>query len=314
MSIDESAFLTEFLAETNLMLAQIDFNNKLYDLIFPIKSHFLKQKELLSFSMARYCGANAPVAFLCEWYYQTLLLTSNPLPLIEENRNYFTKKVPIKFRGIIGMPAMIEADIDIFVPQQLALLQNKSKTIIDSLVIKFPYLSKYLSDQFLNQVLASIYSVNKRKYVENLSLSEYLDSQSSSTSFVQIALPCLLGFCFNFNQEGNPINANNIKWVFLEEVLKNISLLHQLNKSRKFEEFLYASMLDEKGEFEWLQMDEKKRLQKILASNDVKELARSHKNKIYSSALQSLQSLSLPDNNSQMLRELLDWAKMVPVN
>ncbi len=309
--MDESAFLTEFLTETNLILTQIDFNNQLYDLIAPIKNHFLKQKELLSFSMARYCGANSQLAFFCEWYYQTLYLTSNPSELVQESRAYFNKKIPIKFRGIPNISSMVEEDIAIFVPQQLSLLQSKSKAIMDSLVIKQPYLSKYLGDQFLNQVLASVYTSNKRKYVENLSLSEYLEAQSSGTSFVQIALPCLIGFCFKFNQPGSSVSTDNIKWVFLEEVLKNISLLHQINQNQKFEGFLYTSIMTEKEEFDWMQTNQKLKLQKIMANNEIKEMAHHQKTKIYNSALQSLNNLSLPDRNQQMLRELLDWAKMV---
>jgi hypothetical protein len=311
--MDESAFLTEFLAETNLMLTQIDFNSKLYDLIAPIKNHLLKQKELLSFSMARYCGANSQLAFFCEWYYQTLYLTSNPLELVEESRSYFNKKVPIKFRGIPNIAAMVEEDIAIFVPQQLSMLQSKSKAIMDSLVTKQPYLSKYLSDQFLNQVLASVYTTNKRKYVETLNLSEYLEAQSSGTSFVQIALPCLLGFCYNFNQPDSVVRADAVKWVFLEEVLKNISLLHQINQNQKFESFLYTSTMTEKEEFDWMQMNQKNKLQKLMANNEIKEMAHAQKTKIYNSALQALNNLSLPDRHQDMLRELLDWVKMVYV-
>jgi hypothetical protein len=232
---------------------------------------------------------------------------------VEESRSYFNKKIPIKFRGIPNITAMVEEDISVFVPQQLSLLQSKSKAIMDSLVTKQPYLAKYLSDQFLNQVLASVYTSNKRKYVENLSLSEYLEAQSSGTSFVQIALPCLLGFCFNFNQQNSLVMADAVKWVFLEEVLKNISLLHQINQNQKFESFLYASTMSEKEEFDWMQMSQKSKLQKLMANNEIKEIAHAQKTKIYNSALQSLSNLSLPDNHREMLRELLDWAKMVYV-
>jgi hypothetical protein len=311
--MDESAFLTEFLAETNLMLSQIDYNNKLYDLISPIKNHFLKQKELLSFSMARYCGANTQLAFFCQWYYFTLELTSDPSPLLEESRLYFTKKIPIKFRGIPNINQMVEEDIAVFLPQQLALLQNKSRSMMDSLVTKYPYLSKYLSDHFLNQILASFFTTNKRKYVERMTLVEYLEAQASNTSFVKIALPCLLGFCYNFNQPNSSLQSENIKWVFLEEVLKNISTLHQINQNQKFEEFLFALDLTEKEEFQWLQSNSKLRLQKILASNEVKELSHNHKTKIYNSALQSLQKLSLPETSQRILSELLEWSKMVHI-
>ena len=312
--IDESSFLIEFLAETNLMLTQIDYNNKLYDLITPIKNFLLKEKELLSFSMARYCGANAQIAFFCEWYYQTLKLTTDMNPLAMENRNYFQKKVPLKFRGVPNIFELVEQDIALFVPQQLSLLQTKSKSILDSQVAKNPYLNKYLNDQFLSQVLASVYSSNKRKYCESVSLSEYIESQATSTSFVQIAFPCLVGFCYSFNQSGSPVNPNNIKWVVLEEILKNISLLHQINQNHRFDEFVYSTTLSEKEEFEWMQLDEKNRFQRLLANSEVREIIRSHKVRIYKSALKSLENISLPPKNQEMLRELLEWSKMIPIS
>jgi hypothetical protein len=306
--VDESNFLTEYLAEINLMLAQMDFGNKLYDLISPIRNFLMKEKDLLSFSLSRYCGANSRIAFFCEWYYQTLRLTNNTQRLFDENVEYFSKKIPIKFRGVPNIYTLVEMDGKVFVPQQLSLLQTKSKMILDSLVDKYPYLGKYLNDQFLSQVLASTYTTNKRKYCEKLSLSEYLEAQSTGNSFVQVGFPCLVGFCYQFNQDKS-LKPENIKWVLLEEILKNISLLHQINQNQNFDEFIHALELTEKEEFEWLQLSPKTKYQRILASPITREKIKSQKQKIFDSTTNSLLALNLPKAIKEMLGELLVWAQ-----
>jgi hypothetical protein len=303
-----SNFLTEFLAETNALLAQIDYGNKLHDIISPIKNLMLKEKELLAFSMARYCGANTKIAFFCEWYFQVLKLTSNTLPLFKENQEYFYKKVPIRLRGVPNIYQLVDQDIQIFVPQQLALIQTKSKAILDSLVLNYPYLSKYLNDTFLSQIIASQYSSRKNKYVERMSVSEYLESQMTSDSFVKIALPCLIGFHYSFNQPSSQVNPNDIKWIMIEEVLKNISLLNQINQNKDFEEFVHWSTLSEKEEFEWLQLDQKNRFQRMLSVPATRDIAKTHKEKVYKSTINNINSMTFPEQHKKMLLELLDWS------
>jgi ribosomal protein L23 len=304
----ESKFLTEFLAETNLLLAQIDYGNKLHDIISPIKNLMLKEKELLAFSMARYCGANTKIAFFCEWYYQILRLTNNTSALVTENQEYFYKKVPIRLRGVPNIYKLVDTDVQAFVPQQLALIQNKSKVILDSLVGHYPYLSKYLNDTFLSQIIASHYSSRKNKYVDRMSVSEYLESQMTSDSFVKIALPCLVGFQFSFSQNNSVINPATVKWVMVEEALKNISLLNQINQDKKFDEFVHGSTLTEKEEFEWLQLDDKNRLQKMLSNPATRESVKNYKEKIYKSTINNINAMVFPDQHKKMLLELLDWS------
>ena len=303
-----SNFLTEFLAETNALLSQIDNGNKLHDIISPIKYLMLKEKELLTFSMARYCGANTKIAFFCEWYYQVLKLTINTDPLFKENQEYFYKRVPIRLRGVPNIYALVDKDVQAFVPQQLALIQTKSKAILDSLVISYPFLSKYLNDTFLSQIISSQYSSRKNKYVERMSVSEYLESQMTSDSFVKIALPCLVGFHYSFNKPSSTINVNEVKWIMVEEALKNISLLNQVNQNKDFEEFIHWSTLSEKDEFEWLQMDQKNRFQRMLSSPSTRETVKLHKEKIYKSTINNINAMVFPDQHKKMLLELLDWS------
>ena len=49
----QNSVLTEFLSEANLVLAQENFGNQLEDLLVPIKNFLQKEKQLLSFSLAK---------------------------------------------------------------------------------------------------------------------------------------------------------------------------------------------------------------------------------------------------------------------
>jgi hypothetical protein len=155
--------------------------------------------------------------------------------------------------------------------------------------------------------MASQYVSRKKKYSESMTIPEYLDAQSYGNSFVQIAFPCLVGFCFAFNQDKSNINPDGVKWIILEEILKNISLLHQLGQDKKFEEFVYSSSLSDKEEFQWLQLDERSKFGKIIESPHTKEIVRSHKDKIFRSTQATLESITFPESSKKMLKELLEW-------
>ena len=74
-------------------------------------------------------------------------------------------------------------------------------------------------------MVGDVISISKI-YKENLTVSEFIEAQSQRSSFVQIGLPCILGLSYTFNQPDNPINPDGVKWVLLENLLKNIATLH----------------------------------------------------------------------------------------
>jgi hypothetical protein len=305
----QNGFLTEFLTEVNFVLTQEDYGNKLQDLLSPIRNLFLEPKELLSFSLARYCGANTRIAFFSEWYFQVVNLTRDSSRLLEADRDYFRHKVPLKLRGLPNLHDLVDEHIkNIFLPHQIAVLHTKNKEFIDDLVYKYPYLNKYLSKNFLSQFVAGeLTSVNKL-YNPDLNLSAYLEAQGRRMNFVQIGLPVLLGLSYTFNQPHNPVNPQAVKWVLLEELLHQVATLYQINSTKDLQKFIYHQGLSEKEEFDWLQLDEHKQFQQALASAPAREEAKTQAEKIYDSAHNNLQALVFPEEYKTMLNDLIEWA------
>jgi hypothetical protein len=305
----QNGFLTEFLTEVNFVLTQEDYENKLEDVLNPIRALFLEQGSLLAFSLARYCESNTRIAFFCEWYLQILEITRDSSSLFKANQEYLKKRIPTKLKGIPNLYEIVDTHIsNIFIPKQIALLHSKTAEFISDLKEKYPYLNKYLSKQFLGKfMVGDVISVSKI-YKENLTLAEFIEAQSYRNSFVQVGLPCILGLCYSFNQLDNPINPKGVKWVLLESLLKNISILHEINNSKDLQKFLYHSSLTDKEEFEWLKKDPSTQLKIAISDTESRKKTQKIKQKIYQKSKEELEAIILPEKHKQMLKDLIDWA------
>jgi hypothetical protein len=305
----KTTFLTEFLTESNLILTQEDYGNKLYDLLSPVRNLLHKEKDVLTFSIARYCGADTRLAFFCEWYYQTFRLTIDGTDLLEENREYLRKRVPVRLKGIPNLYDLIDYDIkSLFLPQQITFMHNKSIALSNDVLKKNDYLAKFLSGNYFNRPVSGEVFSRKYLYTEDFNISQYLEAQTERLSFVMIAYPALLAFTYTFNQDDSPINPKKIKWVLLEEILKSIACLHQTGSNEDFYLFIYRSRLSEKEEFEWLQKSTKDQIQTVQNKSEVKEIAEKHRQRIYEKSKTDLKALVFPEKDKDMLSDLLDWA------
>lgn len=306
----QKGFLTEFLTEVNFVLTQENYENKLEDVLNPIRSLFLEQESLLAFSLARYCEASPRIAFFCEWYLQVLEITKDASQLFQANRSYLKKRVPTKLRGLPNLYQTIDDHINtVFIPKQIGLLHAKTAEFTADLLQKHPYLQKYLSKQFLGRfMVGEIVSVSKI-YKENLTLAEFVEAQAYRHSFVQISLPCMLGLSYTFNQTDNPINPKGVKWVLLESLLKNIATLHEINNSKDLQKFIYQNSLSDAEEFEWLTRNTSSQLKIAVSDTETRKKTTEIKEKIYQKSQEELDSLIFPDKYKAMLAELIEWAK-----
>ncbi len=307
--IVQNNYLTDFLSETNLVLVQEDFGNQLYDLLTPIRNLLHKDKEILSFSLAKYCGAETNLAFYCQWTAFTINLIHHQEALLEENKNYFKKKVPVRLRGIPGLYDILREDIrSNILPQQIALIQTKQKQLLTDILLSNPELHKYLQTSVWNQVQASIHTSKKFLYQEDKATSAYLETMGWRESFVSIGLPCLLGFVYSFNKEENPINPKGVKWTLLEDVIHGISILHQSSVDLDFKVFIYLSRLSDKEEFEWWQLSQEEQNKIVKESVACNEIVQGIREKIKNKISQDLESLIFPEKQKEMLADLIDWS------
>jgi hypothetical protein len=302
-------YTTEFLSELNLVLTQEDFGNKLYDLLTPIKNLLQKDNDLLTYSLARYCGANSRLAFTCEWYLLTNSLTLNCEPLIAENKKHFLKKINPKYKNLRNLDELVENDIkSTFLPLQLSFLNLKAKEFMDEQITKYPYLVKYLNSSFLSQFTTSELQLHKSLYTDSVSLNQYIDIQGSRTSFVYVSLPCLIGFTYSFNQHDNFVNPKGIKWSLLEDVFRQIASLHQMKDDQGFIRVVYEASLDSQQEISWLEMDEQAKSQISFQNEAAIEVIQMLRDRIYEKLKQDIDNLVFPDKYKTMIKELASWA------
>ena len=300
-------FSREFLAELNQVITSDQWSQSLYDLLTPIRNCLLAETNLLSFSIARHAGANIKIAFFAEWNYQVLKLTNNPKTLLEENRKYFRKKVPMRLRGVPGLYDLIDKHIkEVFQPKQNIIMNLKSDEFMKELGQKHEYYKKYFNKEFLAKFQQSEMLDVRSLYQENVNISQYLEAQGNRLSFIKIGLPVLLGFLYSFHLF--PKNSTKtIRWVLLEEVLRGISALHQTGENKDLQKFIYASRLNEKEEFQWWQEDSSKQLQTALASSEAREISKEARQKIYQNTKNNLASVGLTTNQKQILEDLFNW-------
>jgi len=306
--ISQSAFLSEFISESKLVLAQDNLGNNLYDLLTPIKTLLSKEKDILSFSICRYCEGDSRLAFFCEWYYQNLKITVDARDLMLENKDYYHQKVPLRLRGVPNLKDLVDTDIrSVYLPQQVSFMHTKTTHLARDIVARNPFLNKYLNTNFLNQLVASEVASHKYLYTDDFSLQEFLDSQGMRISFALICFPILLGLNYNFSQEQSPINSKGINWDFLEDILKDIARLHQTADSEEFKVFVFRKNLSQKEEFSWLQKPLKDQIIEAIKDQQTKDLIASERQKISDNAIKNLKELIFPDKYKDMIFDLINW-------
>jgi hypothetical protein len=305
--VTNPTFSREFLSELNQVITTDQWSQSLYDLLTPIRNCLLAETNLLSYSIARHAGAPIKIAFFAEWNYQILRLTADSKILLEENRKYFRKKVPVRLRGVPGLYDLIDKHInEIFQPKQNILMNLKSEELMNQLGQNHEYYKKYFSKEFLAKFQQSEMLGVRPLYQETVNVSQYLEAQGMRLSFIKIGLPVLLGFLHTFYLV--PKNSTKaIRWVLLEEVLRGISTLHQTGETKDLQKFIYASRLNEKEEFQWWQNDESKQLQIALSSTEAREISKEAREKIYQNTKNNLASVGLSTNQREILEDLLNW-------
>jgi hypothetical protein len=303
-----SNFVVEFLSEVNLILAQFDSGNKLYDVLQPVKNLFLKEKSLLSYSICRYNGGSPQLSFFCEWFYQICKITDNTTMLKSENQAYFLKKIPAELGSVSNINFLVQDNIETFLISQISILHSKTRELNDLAIRKNPATLKFLDYNYVNKFFANQYHTRKSLYAPT-SVADFLEAKSGTLGFVQIALPFLIGCSYNFNQPDSIVNPESIKWVLLEELLKNISALYEINKNHDFEDFLMRQNMSIAELKEWYSLDAKNQLQKIMSSSEVREQYNMNRNKIIESINANIDNLKLPEKSKEILIDLFDWAK-----
>lgn len=337
----EKSILTEFLVESNKLLNQVD-QGQLYDLLSPVKNYLQKQEDLLSFSLTRLFGGSKELAFAMEWQTQTSFLIHNSVELFEENQIFWRKKIPVKLRGIPDLFKRIDSDIyKIFLPKQLIFFQDQNLKLKKEILTHFPNLQNYLQD-FLTKIMIAQFGKSQLLYQENINLSQFLEYLSLGSSFLKIGLPVLTAIYSSNSQIISNIIPNtlqksnenrekfdksnysnlsqniqvqnwqntqndNINWVFLEEIVKDISCLYQISNSLDLAKFLYLQNLSEVQVFDWWQKSETNCLQILIGQKQIQEEVNNHQQKLLTKIQTDINRTGLDSKTQKLLKNLANW-------
>ncbi len=304
----QNTFVTEFLSETNLVLTQENFGNQLEDLLVPIKNFLQKEKQLLSFSLARYCGSNSQLAFFCEWLYQQHRLTRNNYPLFLENKEYLKYKVPTPILALPNLESLLDQQItNWYLPYQLVLMHHISREQMLNLVAKYGYLNRYLNNKFLSKIISSDLQIQQAIVYGQVTISQFLEWQGHSLSSLLLSIPCLVGFVYNFNQPDSPINPAGVKWFLVEEILSKIASLHQIATSKNLAMFLYRQSLSDSETNRWLQLPKSEQITVAELDESTTKQKQVIIEKLSEEIQDRIEKLVFPEKYKEMLQDLLDW-------
>ena len=303
-----NTYVTEFLAEFNLVLTQENNGNQLFDVLTPVKNLIQYNNELLTFSLVRYTGGSVRQAFLCEIYYQTHKILLNTSNLYEENKKHLLKRVRSEIKEYAEIENLVDNDIrTLYLPMQLTFLQTKSQELIDEQVQKNSHLNRFLSRNFLSQFMVGEVAMHKSLYNENLTLHQIIDMQSSRSSFLLIALPCFVGFINSFYQPDSIFNPKGVKWAYLETIFKQLASIHQMNDDIKFKKYIYEQSLNEDEVKDWYSLSLDQQYKVSEKNNTTTEVIDMIREKIYEKTLNDMQSLVFPQKHKDMMLDLLEW-------
>ena len=304
----QNSVLTEFLSEANLVLAQENFGNQLEDLLVPIKNFLQKEKHLLSFSLARYCGGNSQLAFFCEWLYQQHRLTRNNYPLFLENKEYLKHKLTLQIAALPNLESLLDQQVtNWYLPYQLVLMHNISKEQMLDLVTKYGYLNRYLNNKFLSKIISSDLQSQQAIISGQATVSQFLEWQGYSLSSLLLSLPCLVGFVYNFHQSDSPINPAGVKWFLVEEILTRIASLHQIATTKNLVMFLYRQTLSNSDSNRWLQLPKTEQITAAELDESTTKQKQSIVQKLSEEVRDRIEKLIFPEKYKTMFQDLLDW-------
>ncbi len=304
----QNSVLTEFLSEANLVLTQENLGNQLEDLLVPIKNFLQKEKQLLSFSLARYCGGNSQLAFFCEWVYQQHRLNRNNYPLFLENKEYLKYKIPTQVLALPNLENLLDQQItNWYLPYQLVLMHNISKEQMFDLVTKYGYLNRYLNNKFLSKIISSDLQIQQAIIYGQATVSQFLEWQGYSLSNLLLSMPCLVGFMYNFHQPESPINPAGVKWFLVEEILVKIASLHQIATSKNLVVFLYRQTLSDSESNRWLQLPKTEQITVSELDESTTKQKQAIIEKLSEEIRDRIEKLIFPEKYKEMFLDLLDW-------
>jgi len=104
------------------------------------------------------------------------------------------------------------------------------------------------------------------------------------------------------------VRVKGVKWVMIESLLKDISMLHQTGSSQDLSLFIHQDALDDKGRFKWFQLSRQDKVRAVSTNQSIREKYNEIREKVYRRAKNDLEHLVFPEKYRTMFKDLIDWA------
>ena len=301
-------YLSEYLAEVNAILRPPDQERLLCEFLHPLKMYLTKRTRVISFALARYCGASARLALTSEWLYQTSQLNYDKSALLEENTLYFQDRYAAAVDKNPSLKIVIEQDIKSrFLPLQLKYLRDTTRDLIQAQVGTAPWLRPWLAGEISTRPLTTKFRLQAAFYTREISPELFASELRYGEGFALLVLPCLVGI-LAATKHRPELFADPVDFQTLETVLFGISTLYELATHFTAAHYYYVSQLSSSALTGWYVASPEYRRQKVRADWNTQKFLESLRGDYRQRTTRSLESLSLPARHRGLLEELLAWS------
>lgn len=285
-------------------------NNSFNQAIEPVRLHIQNKTDLHTFSLVKFLTDYNELAFFFQWFMETNLLIYNNDLITKINQEYFSKKVDKNLRGLTNLKTLLSRDLNsTIIPTQISFFSFISRENIDFFTRKYPATNRFLNSQYLTKIQDALSFNDTLLYQNTPNLTQKLHSLGYGGGFLQIGFPLLVSLSYKYSLPEVPFSANDVKWLVLEEVVKNISILQALKDNKKIAPFLYQSLLNETELYKFYQMNLTDQMAESLTCQAVQDQILEIKEKLYQNTTQKIGKTCLPEEDVQILSSMLEWAK-----
>jgi len=309
--IESVSFRREFESEAEIAIAQLDTGGRLGLFLTPFRQ-FLQLSEhshLLSFSIARHCGATPKTAFFLEWAHLSFELPKDYSLLYKTNRRFLQSVVP---PAVSLMPQIVDyIDQDAansLITEQMKFVYQRFIYLRQEVINKQPFLTRFFDESIFAKVTASELFLRRPLYTQSPTVADFLEYLTYSSSFLSITLPALAGFATIFSRENSDIATDKIKWAQVESICKSISVLYQLRHNVHARVFLRGKLYEADQYTRWLSLSLQEQEDIALKDDQISTQIDDIAHQIQDRATAELSTLAFPATHKDTLTQLLSWA------
>lgn len=298
-----------YLSLLNEVFKKVSHLDNLYKVMEPVRVSLQSNQDLHTFSLVKFLTKNNELSFFFQWFADTSKVVHDYDKIHEINKEYLLANINKDLKGVPDLYALLSKDIVSRVSSnQLSFFNYISREKIDFFTRTYNSTNRYLNNDYLFKIQNALAFPDTFVYNNNQALALKLDSLAYSQSFLEVGWPLLTSFAYKFALPGSAISTQGVKWLILEEICKNLSLLHTIKNNRVLSPYLYQLSLNETELYKFYQINKNTQLADSLVSPEVQKQIAQIRDKVYQNTKQKIENLIFPSEDLALLKSLLEWS------